>query len=123
MERRLVEELLTSPDNIAQAGKRAGYGRRQWADTAFKNVQRKMPEIMEELGLTDEYIGKRIKEGCEGIETKFFHSNGIVMQTEQVIPLRIRPLWAHSARGAKASSCRRGDYGNPIGCEPNCAPS
>jgi hypothetical protein len=32
-------------------------------------------------------------------------------------------LRTHSAGGAKASSCRCGDYRNPIGCEPNCAPS
>ena len=32
-------------------------------------------------------------------------------------------LRTHSAGGAKASSRRCRDYRNPIGCEPNCAPS
>jgi hypothetical protein len=87
---RLLEALPTSK-TVAEAGEKAGFACRQSAHEAFKGIAERAPEVLERLGLTYEHVlDKCLRPLLEAKETKFFQSQGIVMQREEVEALDIR---------------------------------
>jgi hypothetical protein len=87
---RLLKELPTS-SSVAEAGAKAGYACRQSTHEAFKGVTQRAPEVLEELGLTYEYVlDKCLRPLLEAKETKFFQNGGIIMQERDVEALDIR---------------------------------
>jgi hypothetical protein len=97
-QKRLVEALPTSK-TIAEAGETAGYAYRQDAHRALKSISERAPEVLERLGLTIEHVAdKCLRPLLDAKETKFFASNGIVLDTREVDALdtRIRAIevWA-----------------------------
>ena len=97
-QKKLVEALpLTS--SIAEAGTMAGYSDRTAASRALKSISERAPEVLERLGLTIEHVvDKCLRPLLEAKETKFFASNGIVLDTKEVeaLDIRIRAIevWA-----------------------------
>jgi hypothetical protein len=95
---KLVQELPNS-GSVAEAGTKAGYACRQDAHRALKSVAERAPEVLERLGLTIEHVAdKCLRPLLDAKETKFFASNGVVMETRDVeasdIRLRAVDLWA-----------------------------
>lgn len=64
-QKKLVKALTTA-NSVAEAGRIAGYGTRESAHRALKNVKEKLPDLMERLGMTDEWLMKLVKSGAEG---------------------------------------------------------
>jgi hypothetical protein len=84
-EAKLVKALAKT-SNVSEAGRIAGYTKAQAAHRALHNIQLKMPELMDRIGLTDEYLLKKcLKPGLTAKETKFFADKGIVMESRDVI--------------------------------------
>jgi hypothetical protein len=97
-QKKLVEALPKS-DSVAEAGEKAGYAYRQDAHRALKSVAERAPEVLERLGLTIEHVAdKCLRPLLDAKETKFFASNGVVVETRAVeasdIRLRAVDLWA-----------------------------
>ncbi|MGC2769073.1 MAG: hypothetical protein WB607_26470 [Candidatus Acidiferrum sp.] len=97
-QKKLVEALPKS-DSVAEAGEKAGYYDRKTAHRALKSISERAPEILERLGLTIEHVGdKCLRPLLDAKETKFFATNGVVMETREVaandIRLRAVDLWA-----------------------------
>jgi hypothetical protein len=97
-QKKLVEALPKS-DSVAEAGEKAGYCDRQTAHRALKGISERAPEILERLGLTIEHVAdKCLRPLLDAKETKFFASNGVVMEEREVaasdIRLRAVDLWA-----------------------------
>jgi hypothetical protein len=79
-------KALAKTSNVSEAGRMAGYGTAQSAHRAVRRIQTKVPELMERMGLTDEYLLKKcLKPGLKAKETKFFADKGIVMDKKEVI--------------------------------------
>jgi hypothetical protein len=95
---KLLQELPKS-NSAAEAGEKAGYFDRQTAHRALNTIAERTPEVLESLGLTIEYIAdKCLRPLMEAKETKFFASNGIVMEEREVEALDVRlraiEVWA-----------------------------
>jgi hypothetical protein len=92
-ERGLVREL-SNGKTLTTAARDAGYsgknpGQSGWQ--ALHNIQRKMSEILDSQGLTDELlIEKHLKPLLRATETKFFQAEGRVTDTRRVPSLRTR---------------------------------
>jgi hypothetical protein len=98
---KLLKELPAS-GSVAEAGEKAGYFDRQTAHRALKTIAERTPEVLEQLGLTIEYVAdKCLRPLLEAKETKFFASNGIVMEEREVAALDVRlraiEVWAKLA--------------------------
>jgi hypothetical protein len=98
---KLLQALPTS-DSVAEAGKKAGYAYRQDTHRALKTIAERTPEVLEQLGLTIEYVAdKCLRPLLEARETKFFASNGLVMTEREVDALDVRlraiEVWAKLA--------------------------
>lgn len=109
---------------LTAAGKAAGYTTRQAASSAFKTIKLRFHDALLAKGydvdneLTELYA--KLKEKTTCTETVFFQSNGIVMETREVIP--------HGEQRAAANDCLRliGAIGNghddhepvPVGLRP-----
>lgn len=98
---KLVQELPKS-NSVAEAGERAGYHDRQTAHRALKGIAERTPEVLEDLGLTIEFIAdKCLRPLLQAKEKKFFASNGIVLDTKEVPALDVRlravEVWARLA--------------------------
>jgi hypothetical protein len=98
---KLLKELPTS-SSVAEAGEKAGYAYRQDSHRALKTIAERTPEVLEQLGLTIEYVAdKCLRPLLEARETKFFASNGVVMETREVDALDVRlraiEVWAKLA--------------------------
>jgi len=79
-------KALTKTTNISKAGRMAGYGTAQSAHRALRNIQTKIPELMDSIGLTDEFLLKEcLKPGLSAMETKFFADKGVVLSEKEVI--------------------------------------
>ena len=115
-EAKLVKALAKTT-NVSEAGRMAGYGRNQSAFRALRNIQAKVPELMDRIGLTDEYLlEKCLKPGLEAKETKFFADKGIVMQEKEVIAWGPRRDFLDMACKIKGLYItREGDGGNGNG--------
>jgi len=80
--------------NLTESALAAGYsdkhpGQSGWQ--ALKNIQLKMPELLDRYGLTDYVlIEKHLKPLLWATETKFFHTKGKVVDTRQVPANAIR---------------------------------
>lgn len=87
-ERALVKALPTAK-SVAEAALQAGYSPTrpdQSGYQALKSIRKKMPDLMDELGLTDTaLIEKYLVPALEAQETKFFSDKGIVLDTRDVI--------------------------------------
>jgi hypothetical protein len=84
-EAKLVKALAKT-SNVSEAGRMAGYTKAQAAHHALRNIQKKVPEIMDRIGLTDEYLLKEcLKPGLTALETKFFADKGVVLDQKEVI--------------------------------------
>ena len=97
-QKKLVEALPVT-SSIAEAGTVAGYSDRTAASRALKSISERAPEVLERLGLTIEHVvDKCLRPLLEAKETKFFASNGIVLDTKEVAALDIRiraiEVWA-----------------------------
>ena len=97
-QKKLVEALPVT-NSIAEAGTVAGYSDRTAASRALKGIAERAPEVLERLGLTiDHVVDKCLRPLLEAKETKFFASNGIVLDTKEVeaLDIRIRAIevWA-----------------------------
>lgn len=88
---------------IKDAGLAAGYSHKQSAHSAFKLIKLRFHPALEAAGynldqeLTEIYA--KLKEKRECRETVFFQSNGIVMETREIIP--------HAEQRAAANDCAR----------------
>ena len=97
-QKKLVEALPVT-SSIAEAGTVAGYSDRTAASRALKSISERAPEVLERLGLTIEHVvDKCLRPLLEAKETKFFASNGIVLDSKEVAALDIRiraiEVWA-----------------------------
>lgn len=103
---------LKNADSVAEAGRVAGYNTRQSANRAFHAVSEKMPEVMDRLGLTNEYlVDKCLRPLLHAKETKFFAHEGKVVDKVQVEALGIRDSALDKAfklRGAYAKTDQKG---------------
>jgi len=92
-ERGLVRGL-SSGKTLTRAARDAGYrgknpGQSGWQ--ALRNIQRKMSEILDSQGLTDEVlIEKHLKPLLRSTETKFFQAEGRVTDIRRVPALHTR---------------------------------
>jgi hypothetical protein len=98
---KLLRELPKSK-SMAQAGEKAGYYDRPTAHRALKSIAERTPEVLESLGLTIEFVANKcLRPLLEAKETKFFASNGIVLDTREVpaldVQLRAIEVWAKLA--------------------------
>ena len=64
-------------------------------------VQQAIAETFERAGITDQKIAKRIAEGLNATETKFFQHEGIVQETREVIDYEKRHKYAVTALEVK----------------------
>jgi hypothetical protein len=72
---------LAVSDTIEEAGKGI-YSEGSAARRAYATIKNRMPQILENLGVTDELIVTEvIIPGLKANKTTFFHKNGIVMET------------------------------------------
>jgi phage terminase small subunit len=87
-QRNLVKNLLKGL-NLTQAAIKAGYSENNAAmlgNRALKRIQKKMPQILDRNGLTDNSLVKKyLKPALEASETKFFQKDGVVTETRDVI--------------------------------------
>jgi hypothetical protein len=92
-ERGLVRGL-SSGKSLSRAAVDAGYSRKNPGQSgwqALHNIQRKMSEILDSQGLTDEVlIEKHLKPLLKATETKFFQAEGRVTDTRRVPALHTR---------------------------------
>jgi hypothetical protein len=86
---RAFVKALPKATSQAEAAVVAGYSPKnpdQSAYQALKSVRKKMPDLMDELGLTDTVlIQKYLVPALEAQETKFFADKGIVLDQRDVI--------------------------------------
>ena len=113
-QKKLVEALPVT-SSIAEAGTVAGYSDRTAASRALKSISERAPEVLERLGLTIEHVvDKCLRPLLQAKETKFFASNGIVLDTKEVeaLDIRIRAIevWAR-LMGVYTQKVQRGDRG------------
>lgn len=84
----LVKNLLKGM-NLTQAAIKAGYSTKNApviANQALKRIQKKMPQILERNGLSDNALVKKyLKPGLEAQETKFFQKDGVVTDQRDVV--------------------------------------
>src|ERR1700720_3054755 len=84
-------EAIPKSSSIAEAGETAGYHDRATAHRALKGIAERAPEVLERLGLTIEHVANNcLRPLLEAKETKFFASNGIVLDQKEVEALDIR---------------------------------
>jgi hypothetical protein len=87
-ERALVKALPEAKTQ-AEAAVVAGYSpknAKQSAHQALESIRKKMPDLMDELGLTDRaLIDKYLLPALEATETKFFANKGIVLDQKDVV--------------------------------------
>lgn len=77
---------MTETSNVAEAGRMAGYGRRQSAHHALKNIQKKMGDLLDEVGMDDKtLLTKYLQPGLDSTKIEFFSKDGIVMEEKVVI--------------------------------------
>jgi len=124
-EAKLVK-ALTKTTNVSEAGRMAGYGRNQSAFRALRNIQTKIPELMDSIGLTDEYLlEKCLKPGLSAMETKFFADKGVILDQRDVIAwgprrdfldmaCKLKGLYITSDDGAHGNSERNQPGGNSL---------
>lgn len=65
-EAKLAKALTTCDNNVARAGRQAGYANRQNAHRAVKSIQEKFPELMNRIGMTDEWLANHFLNGANG---------------------------------------------------------
>lgn len=108
-EKKLIK-ALPQVDSVAEAGRAAGYSDRKAAHRALANVQEKMPNLMNRLGLTDEYlVDQCLRPGLQAMKTEFFADKGIVMETRDVISWGDRRGFLDMAFKVKGSYPRNTD--------------
>jgi len=61
-------------------------------------------EPLRKVGITAEYLAKKLKEELEAKETKFFQKDGVVKQTREVI------AWGVRQRARESANELRGDF-------------
>lgn len=115
-ERALVKALPEAKSQ-AEAAITAGYSPNnpdQSAYQALRSVRRKMPDLMDEIGLTDSaLIQKYLVPALEAKETKFFSDKGIVLESRDVIAwgprlqaLQLAGKWKGIEREAESDHTR-----------------
>ena len=86
---RAMVKALPNAKSQAEAAIVAGYSPKnpdQSAHQALKSIRKKMPDLMDEVGLTDRaLIQDYLVPALKANETKFFHKNGIVMEEREVV--------------------------------------
>lgn len=92
-------EALTMTKSIAEAAGMAVYSDRTAASPALKAISERVPEVLEGVGASIEYVVNNcLRPLMDAKETKFFTKAGIVLDTREVPALdaRIRSLeiWA-----------------------------
>jgi hypothetical protein len=108
-QQKFVKALLAN-ETITQAALDAGYsknnpGQSGWQ--ALQNIRRKMPQILDSHGLTNEVlIEKHLIPLLKAIDTKFFHSAGKVLDTRRVAAQRLRSKALNIAFRLKGSYAR-----------------
>lgn len=81
----LVKALLET-NNVSEAGRRARYCDASESHKALKRVQRKMPDLLDAHGLTEEYVIEEcLKPSLKATETLFYANKGIVLDQREVI--------------------------------------
>lgn len=87
-QRALVKNLVKGM-SITDAALKAGYSENcpgQVGSQALAIIKQKMPELMDNIGLTDERLLTRyLKPALDANETKFFQKDGLVTDTRDVI--------------------------------------
>lgn len=79
-------KALAQTTNVSEAGRIAGYGTPQSAHRALNNIQKKVPDLMDEIGLTDEFLLKEcLKPGLSAMETRHYANKGVVLDSKDVI--------------------------------------
>jgi len=96
-------KALTTTANVSKAGRMAGYGTYQSAHRAFHNIQKKVPDLMDEIGMTDEFLLRKCLEGLSVNEIRHFHNKGIVMETKEVPAIGERRAYLDMAFKLKGS--------------------
>lgn len=76
--------------NVAEAGRKAGFGTYQAAHESLKRAKIDLPAMLEKVGLGVETILSGFKESEQATETKFWAEKGIVMDEREVIANDIR---------------------------------
>jgi len=119
-------KALSKTSNISEAGRMAGYGTAQSAHRALRNIQTKIPELMDSIGLTDEYLLKKcLKPGLSAMETKFFADKGVILDQRDVIAwgprrdfldvaLKLKGLYIRNDDGANGNSERNQPGGHSL---------
>lgn len=78
--------------------------------STIKTIEKKIPDLMKRVGLTDKYLAEKLKTVIEAQETKFFQASfqgGITIEERQVTNLGTR------ATGLDLAFKLRGDYAKP----------
>jgi hypothetical protein len=84
-QKKLIKAMIKA-ETFTEAAEIAGYSDRSNAHHALTNIQEKMPELLDRMGLTDEaMVEQHLKPGLNAMETKFFADKGIVLQQKNVI--------------------------------------
>jgi hypothetical protein len=87
-QKKLVKHLLQGK-SLQDSAALAGYSQEtlsQSASQALRLVKKKMPELMDDIGLTDKrLLAKYLLPALEANETKFFQHEGMVTDSREVI--------------------------------------
>jgi hypothetical protein len=75
---------IAAGDNIAEAGRKAGYGRPQSAHYALNRMGAVLPALLLKLGIPPEKILLKFKQKLEAKETQFWAKEGIVTDSREV---------------------------------------
>ena len=101
----MVKALPTAP-SIAAVGRIAGYGIKEAVLRGYKRIKERAPEMLERIGFGEEHVLGKLGKLIEAKETKFFHHQGIVMETREVeaLGIQIKAVdMALQVQGAKVS--------------------
>jgi len=93
-QRKFIKNYLET-GNATQSAKDAGYSSKTAADIGKDNllkpdIQIAIQKYIDLAGLTDDVMAKKVFDGANAMETKFFQKDGEVIQTVDVIPWKVR---------------------------------
>ena len=107
-QRKLIKALPKAA-SVSEAGRIAGYSVAPAAHRALAAIQRRMPQILDRHGLTDDYlVEKCLKPGLNAKETKFFAHEGIVTDSRTVVAWGDRRAYLDIANRLRGSYPKEG---------------
>ena len=102
-------KALPKAASVSEAGRIAGYSVAPSAHRALKAIERRMPEILDRHGLTEDYlVEKCLKPGLKANETKFFAHEGIVTDSRTVVAWGERRAYLDMANRLRGSYPKEG---------------